>query len=1037
MSKLTELTAKLREVLQIDRPDLDFGIYRIMNARSSEITDYLTTRLPDRVKAALAEGGQASLEGLERDLEKAVTAAQAAGFDPETSPRVKELRQQIASLSGGAVDYENTVYSHLLTFFSRYYDQGDFISQRRYKGDTYAIPYAGEEVVLHWANKDQYYTKSGEAFSNYSFRLDDGRLVHCRLVSADTAKDNRKDNDKERRFVLIDRTVVTRLDEAGETFEEVLVPVAEENGELVLRFAYRPMPKGTKQAELIAAGVLTVLEDDIVKARWQNLTRRAPTDKAPQRTLLEKHLTDYTTRNTADYFVHKDLGGFLRRELDFYIKNEVMNLDDVQNADAFAAIETQLRVIRTLRAIALDLIVFLAQLEGFQKRLWLKKKFVVAAHYCLTLDRVPESMWTAVAANPAQWAQWRQLGLWGDGDGSVDDLRAHQALMVDTALYDNSFRSALLKAIPDLEAVVGSLLVHGDNFQALKLLSRRYEGKFRAVYIDPPYNTDGSPIVYKNGYRKSSWNSLIANRLTVTKKLMDEQSTLCCTIDDFQKDELNFLIEEVFGSECMAGTVAIRSNPSGRPVPSGFAQAHEYAIFAHRFASATVSKLPRKEEQMRRYRQQDEHGPYMWELFRKRGSASMRTDRQTMFYPLYFDGENVRLPEMDWNSASNVWDVREPPQPGEVALYPIDEDGNERRWRWAPTRVRQDYKQFKVAYDEGLATVYYRYRPGSDGVLPLTVWTEAKYSATEHGTDILKNLFGPTPGFQYPKSLYAVMDCLHISGLGPAERCLDYFGGSGTTAHAVLALNRTDGGSRNYTLVEQGEYFDFVLKPRVQKVVYSADWSDGRPTAPETGISHAFKVLKIESYEDALNNITLARSGQQESFLDALTPAARDDYLLRYMLDVEARGSLLSVSDFRKPFDYRLKVAVDSAGAAEERPVDLIETFNYLIGLTVRTIDLHLERGFAIVKGILPDGQSALILWRDCEVLDYEGLLKLCEKLAINPADSEHHVVYVNGDHTIPTVATADDSQGGETKVMKLRQIEPAFLDAMFASDEA
>jgi adenine-specific DNA-methyltransferase len=117
-----------------------------------------------------------------------------------------------------------------------------------------------------------------------------------------------------------------------------------------------------------------VLADAAVKARWLALGNRAPTEKNPQRTLLEKHLSDYTTKNTADYFIHKDLGGFLRRELDFYIKNEVMHLDDVQNAGAFADIEKNLRMIQCLRSIALELITFLAQLEDFQKKLWLKEE---------------------------------------------------------------------------------------------------------------------------------------------------------------------------------------------------------------------------------------------------------------------------------------------------------------------------------------------------------------------------------------------------------------------------------------------------------------------------------------------------------------------------------------------------------------------------------------------------------------------------------------------------------------------------------------
>lgn len=400
MSKYNELVTKLREIFQIDRPELDFGIYRILNARAGEINQYLEQRLPEKVKQALTAGTAAQQAQAAQELKDKEAQYQADGIDPATVPKVQELRQKLAQYTTGANEHENAVFSHLLAFFSRYFDNGDFISQRRYKGDTYAIPYAGEEVMLHWANKDQYYTKSGENFANYSFKLEDGRTVHFRLVAADTAKDNRKDNDKERRFALVERKTVTRIDEQGEAFEEELLPVEEVDGpasaanakpaakELIIRFEYKAAPKGTKQEALAAQAVETVLADAAVKARWLDLGQRAPTEKNPQRTRLEKHLSDYTTKNTADYFIHKDLGGFLKRELDFYIKNEVMHLDDVQNAGAFANIEKNMRVIQCLRSIALELITFLAQLEDFQKKLWLKKKFVVSSHYCVTLDRV-------------------------------------------------------------------------------------------------------------------------------------------------------------------------------------------------------------------------------------------------------------------------------------------------------------------------------------------------------------------------------------------------------------------------------------------------------------------------------------------------------------------------------------------------------------------------------------------------------------------------------------------------------------------------
>lgn len=266
---------------------------------------------------------------------------------------------------------------------------------------------------------------------------------------------------------------------------------------------------------------------------------------------------------------------------------------------------------------------------------------------------------------------------------------------------------------------------------------------------------------------------------------------------------------------------------------------------------------------------------------------------------------------------------------------------------------------------------------------------------------------------------------------------MDFFAGSGTTGHAVISLNRDDkDANRKYILVEQGEYFNTVTKPRLQKVTYSTEWKNGKALGQTNGISHCFKVLKLESYEDTLNNLQLRRTSAQGDLLNTLPQQAKDDYLLNYLLDVESRDSLLSVQDFKKPFDYTLNVAVDSAGAFEPRKIDLVETFNYLIGLRVKHIDAQPQRGFVTVSGTLPSNETCLVLWRDCDVLDYEGISKLCDKLAINPADNEFDVVYINGDHNIPTVLTQTAEEGGATRVLKLRQIEPEFLERMFSVED-
>ncbi|MFM5745220.1 site-specific DNA-methyltransferase [Aeromonas veronii] len=1046
--KYQSLVAKLREIFQIDRPELDFGIYRILNARAGEVNDYLDNRLAAKVQAALNSGSDTQREQLTRELKEKEAQYQADGINPDTVPKVLELRQKLAQLGAGANEHENAVFSHLLAFFSRYYEQGDFISQRRYKGDTYAIPYAGEEVMLHWANKDQYYTKSGENFSNYSFKLPEengepGRTVHFRLTAADTAKDNRKDNDKERRFALIEKKIVTRVDEEGNDVDEEILPVEELDGvsgrELIIRFEYAVQPKGTKQEALISKATSTVLADTVVKTHWLALGSRAPTEKNPQRTLLEKHLTHYTTKNAADYFIHKDLGGFLRRELDFYIKNEVMNLDDVQTAGTFADIEKSLRMIQCLRAIALDLIAFLSQLENFQKKLWLKKKFVVSSHYCITLDRVPETLYPEIVANERQWEQWKQLGVWnGNMSGTVADLKAGLYRMVDTCLFDVEFVQKLVANIEDIDESVSGLLINSDNFQGLSLLQERYRERVNCIYIDPPYNTDASAIIYKNGYKDSSWLSLIQTRLDSAKRLMQEDALIGVAIDDQEASPLVQVLNSTF--EKQVGVAVVKSNPQSRKTKGKFSPVHEYAFFYGKSEKSLPYTIGYSASKAARYPLEDEQGRYSWMNFIRAGSNDLRTDRPKLYYPIAVsDSNKLRILKMEWNQERQEYDLLEQPNVDETLVYPNREvDGNlvEKNWQRGHIRVSGEYEEYRVRRNaQGEISIDFKTRM-DDEAPPVTWWDKGEYASANYGAPELKELFGEKL-FDFPKAKKLVEDAVRSCGAAePESITLDFFAGSGTTGEAVIRIGRETKANHRYILVEQGGYFDTVVKPRIQKIVYSADWKDCKPTSPETGISHCFKVLKLESYEDTLNNLQLRKPVGTDDLFNTLPQEVKDDYLLNYMLDVESRDSLLSVEDFKNPFDYMLNVAVDSAGAFEPRKIDLVETFNYLIGLRVKHIDAQQERGFVTVTGTLPSGETCLVLWRDCDLLDYDGINQLCDKLAINPADNEFDLVYINGDHNIPTRLTQTGEDGGATQSFKLRQIEPEFLARMFSVEE-
>ncbi|MBC8018717.1 MAG: site-specific DNA-methyltransferase [Verrucomicrobia bacterium] len=617
---------------------------------------------------------------------------------------------------------------------------------------------------------------------------------------------------------------------------------------------------------------------------------------------------------------------------------------------------------------------------------------------------------------------------------TIDFLREHPFLMADTALFDSYFKEKLLAAIDNLDESMDGLLIHGDNFQALNILQERYRESINGIYIDPPYNTDASAIMYKNGYKNSSWLSLMHNRLELAHSLMRDDALIGVAIDDQEVASLRAVLSELFEKEI--GISVVKSNPQSRKTRGKFSPVHEYSLFYGKSDNAVPYTIGYNENKAARYPLIDDTGRYSWMNFIRAGSNDLRKDRPKLFYPIAVSNDNkIRIPKLEWNVALQEYILLEADSDNEQLVYPIkyvDGKAIEKNWQRGHKRVADEPGEYRVRRDNnGEISVDFKTRMDEEAA-PVTWWDKGEYASANYGAAELKDLFSEK-NFDFPKAKKLVEDALRACGAAKkGAAIIDFFGGSGTTAHAVISITRDTKEKHSYVLVEQGEYFDTVLKPRIQKVVYSADWKNGKATAPQTGISHAFKVLKIESYEDTLNNLELRRSDAQQSLLDNLPGGAKEDYLLRYMLDIESQGSILSVDSFRKPFDCKLKVAVDSAGAFEERTIDLVETFNYLIGLRVKSIDSLRERRIVMVQGTLPTGEKTLVLWRDCEQVDYEALNRFCERHAINPRDSEFDVVYINGDHNIPALLTTTEDEGGITRKLTLRQIEPEFLSRMF-----
>jgi adenine-specific DNA-methyltransferase len=597
-----QLKTLLTELLQLDdAARLDFGIYKILALRREELSRFLDT-LAGEVRAELLASGARSHEAAKAAVADFVSGSLKLGMTYDEiygSSRHKTLTQQLAgAIEPGQLAQE--VFESLVTFFARYWDEGDFIAAPRYSRDQYAIPYDGSEVALHWANRDQYYVKSSLFLNDMVVKEPHfpGRLV-IKLVSAVSDRDNVKAADaNKRRFMLAD---------------DGQPDVVAEGDDLTLRLRYAPYAppaaaappkaKGKKKAEPEAEApaepgrapkqdlLNVVIAEALLAAAspaWRAaLSRPAGPEKDAESTLT-RHLRRYTKQNTADFFIHKNLGRFLRRELDFFIKNELFDLDHIDTVSEDTLRQRVVKV-RALRRLAVKLIDWLHQLEEFQRRLFLKKKFVLRTDWAITLDRVPRALWPEIAQNKAQREEWVRL-FRIDRIDSVEGelipqakyseplteefLAENQALVVNTRHFNRGFVSSLLTSLGDKIDKLNGILCRSENLQALRLIQPSFQDNIRCVYIDPPYNTGGDGFIYRDTYQHSSWMSMMFDRLAAARAIVPRDGVIAVSIDDAEMHNLKIVLEQSFGEE-IAKLVWDRNRKNDAKL---FSVGHEYML---------------------------------------------------------------------------------------------------------------------------------------------------------------------------------------------------------------------------------------------------------------------------------------------------------------------------------------------------------------------------------------------------------------------------------------------------------------------------
>ena len=364
-----------------------------------------------------------------------------------------------------------------------------------------------------------------------------------------------------------------------------------------------------------------------------------------------------------------------------------------------------------------------------------------------------------------------------------------------------------------------NLIIKGNNLIALHTLKQQFRGQVKLIYIDPPYNTKGesSSFGYNNSFNHSSWLTFIRNRLEIAKDLLRDDGLIIIAIDDEEQAYLAVLCDEVFGRVNHIGTVIVQSKPSGRTTDSYFATCHEYLhIYSKQAGLPTINFLELTDEQKKQYTEGTGENLFRWRDFLRTGGLSTPTERPNSYYPIYF------LPKDEKISLERISDEQ-------IEILPLDSNGNKRVWRKTrPSFLKHvNDNEIKIEQSKSGQWKVKIIDKIKKGTRPKSVWTDSKYDASSHGTKLLKNLFEGQKVFSYPKSIHAVKDIIEIlTEREGADIILDFFAGSGTTAHAVLELNEKDNGSRQFILVEQMDYVENVTVPRVNKVMKKENIGD-------------------------------------------------------------------------------------------------------------------------------------------------------------------------------------------------------------------
>lgn len=993
----------LEELFQLNNTDLDFGIYRIINIKAEDIRKFINNDIDstiENVKSKILNRQSGDIKGeleeaktkLEKDFQvdfkkegdlesKAQGPIGQLPLFQEPFNKFKIAKDKLDNLRISE-DTEKSIYNELYRFFERYYEGGDFISKPRAGKHNYMIPYEGEEVKLYWANYDQYYIKTGDNFKNYLFNNQSAdqktfTQVEFKILDAETTINNNKE-EKGRLFVP-----------AKEPFEWIAdkrkllvkfyyrVPTAEEKKVWGDKQSVKTDNKGINQKLAAMVGDAAKKAGDAELLLFLGKTKSNTKGEAIP--LFIYHLERYTTVNKFDYFIHKDLKGFLQRELDTFLKNDVFSIAFLDPAwkeqEVQEAIKNNVLKASAIRDIALVVIDFMSELEEFQKRLFEKKKFVVESHYCMTLDSIPASVYDEVIQYIYNDKDKKQIQNWIDLNfitgselepkitkGKKDDefadakafLKANDKLVLDTKNLSIELKWKLVSSFENLDKLTNGILINSENFQGLNFIQTKAKGQVRCVYIDPPFNTGDDDFLYKDSMQHSSWMCMMLDRMRLGKNLMSKNAGIYSHIDYKEVANLKQLQEKVFGPENFVQLISVKAaSPAGfKTVNPGPIDVTEYILF---------SVKSRKDFEFKKAFTPVEYDSNYNLVIENIDSPCEEWNFISIIDAIYKENgiSNNKEAKEKWGdywkiirdnliavyaleNKNRIVSIRDPQKPTDDLKALLKKSKDEDRL----CEYKKENGESSYAYKGGLLSFYSNKVQLVDGIetpteLLTDFWNDISWAGiANEGNVKLKN--GKKPERLLKRVIASTIN-------SNDEYTLDYFSGSGTTPAVSQKMGN------KWIGIEMGRYFEDLTKRRLINVL----------NGEQTGISKIqewkgggiFQYIKLEQYEDSLNNIEIHTTAPQLRFLDNI----------RYQLIHGTKGSdsLINLDKFTKPFDYTMKI-VQQNEPKEGTNIDLVTTFNFLLGIEVQRYVLAQNNGLDYKVVIGKKGlQQYIIIWRN------------------------------------------------------------------------